>query len=138
MNHETGLVFQVPGFRFQEAMLDKLLRLSKEEGGKVFFIDKDSEEVYCLLTLEAYEKMKMKTGTARTEVAALSRYDDLSEDELLDKMQAEIATWRNRQKEIKSNADLVLSRTDVPPTAKPVEKTKPNLEEEEHFFLEMA
>ena|SRR3989344_5794908 len=129
-------------------MLEKLLRLVKEEGGKVFFADRDTEQFYCLLSSDAYEQLKRGKVVVEREAVkseTTTSYENLSEEELLDKMQQEIAIWREKQKD-KSGAELMPRAMNFekaveekkPETIGINASPKPGLEDEEHFFLEMA
>jgi len=137
-------------------MLQKLLSLAKEEGGKAFVMNQTTGEVFCIMPLEVYREMKRGvTVIEKSPTESLESIVSLSEEELLRKINREIAIWRDNQKD---KAEIILpSREDrdgVPEVKKivkdfpkvenisslqsaPIAKA-PILETEEEFFLEMA
>lgn len=148
-------------------MLQKLLQLAKEEGGKAFVMNQTTGEVFCIMPLETYREMKRSTTTVvqSTPSGSLESIASLSEEELLRKINREIAIWRDQQKD---KAEIILpsreERGGVPEIkkfakdfpkidsaavilrhqSKDLEQPSinvakaPILETEEEFFLEMA
>ncbi len=137
--------------------IDKLLALANEEDGKIFVYDKLSDETFCLMSLQKYREIKnnvsvpVKSNITETPVDLGA----LSEEELLRKINREIAIWREQQKD---KAEIILptredriTRPEIKKIAKDFPKMEttsslqsapiakaPVLETEEEFFLEMA
>src|SRR3989338_5159917 len=134
-------------------MLQKLLSLAKEEGGKAFVMNEITGEVFCVMPLETYREMKRGvTVIEKSPTESIESIASLSEEELLRKINREIAIWRDNQKD---KAEIILpsreDRSGVPEVKKiakdfpkaentsslqsaPIAKA-PILETEEEFFL---
>lgn len=73
--------------------LQKAINLAKKTGDRLIVYDMSGKnEAYVVMNLDDYEKM----ATGRSEVK------DLTEDELLDKINRDIAVWKNKRN-IKEN-----------------------------------
>ena len=92
-------------------MLQKLLSLAKEEGGKAFVMNETTGEVFCVMPLETYREMKRGvTVIEKSPTESIESIASLSEEELLRKINREIAIWRDSQKD---KAEIILpSRED--------------------------
>lgn len=75
-----------------EAQFNKIIELIKKTGDKCVVLDKN-QEVYVVMSLKDYEKLV----TSRSEV------HDLTEEELLDKINRDIAIWRSSQEKDKES-----------------------------------
>ena len=138
-------------------MLQKLLQLAKDEGGKAFVMNEITGEVFCVMPLEVYQLLKTSTSKVdKTASDPVAEIGSLSEEELLRKINREIAIWRDNQKD---KAEIILpaheDRNSVPEIKSKIAKDFPKvenisslqsapivkapiLETEEEFFLEMA
>ena len=114
-------------------------------------------EVFCVMPLETYREMKRGvTVIEKSPTESIESIASLSEEELLRKINREIAIWRDNQKD---KAEIILpaheDRNSVPEIKSKIAKDFPKvenisslqsapivkapiLETEEEFFLEMA
>jgi hypothetical protein len=68
--------------------LQKAIKLAKKTGDKLIIFDEiNSENPYVVMSLEEYEKM----------IVGKSEIKDLTEQEMIDKINRDIAIWRNEQ-----------------------------------------
>ena len=87
-------------------MLQKLLQLAKDEGGKAFVMNETTGEIFCIMPLETYREMKRGvTVIEKTSTESVESVASLSEEELLRKINREIAIWRDNQKD---KAEIIL------------------------------
>ncbi len=87
-------------------MLEKLLQLAKEEGGKAFVMNETTGEMFCVMPLETYREMKRGiTVVKSTPTLSPESVASLSEEELLRKINREIAIWREQQQD---KAEIIL------------------------------
>ncbi len=97
---------------------EQIIRLMKKTGEK--FIFNQNDENFIVLTLDEYEKLLSKQDDIRP-------VGDLTEDELVDKINREIAQWRTTQtNEIES--DFFEAENDLVNSAKN--------EEDDQYYLE--
>ncbi|MFH1173405.1 MAG: hypothetical protein V1692_02655, partial [bacterium] len=75
-----------------EAQFNKIIELIGKTGDKCVVLGKN-QEIYMVMTLKDYEKLV----TGRSEV------HNLTEEELLDKINRDIAIWRSSQEKEKAN-----------------------------------
>lgn len=78
--------------------LKKVLNLAKKTGDRVIVFDQDdSDNTYVVMSLADYEKLAIGKSEVR----------DLTEDELLDKINRDIAVWKSEQ-EFKENKQKIV------------------------------
>ena len=70
----------------QNAQLNRIIKLIKRTGEKTVIMDNESDAVMMLMDLGAYEKMLDHTEGGRVE--------KLNEEELLEKINRDVAVWR--------------------------------------------
>ncbi|MAG28724.1 hypothetical protein CL632_01060 [bacterium] len=70
----------------QESM-QKVFELINKTGDRCIVVSPDSDEAYAILSLQEYERLVM----------AKEQVSELSEDELLDKINRDIAVWKSQQ-----------------------------------------
>lgn len=78
--------------------IEKALNLAKITGDRVIVVDRDLERSFVIISLDEYEKLAVKNS-------GIVEISDLTEDELLDKINRDIAFWRqiNQTKEEEAN-----------------------------------
>lgn len=69
--------------------LNRIINLIKKTGDKLVVLDQTTEASFILMDLKDYEKL----------ILAKSEVKDLTEDELLDKINRDIAIWKVNQSE---------------------------------------
>lgn len=74
---------------------DRIINLIKKTGDKVIVVNENGDPDYVIMRFNDYEKMSLGGG----EVA------DLTEDEFLDKINRDIAIWKNAQKVVNFPAE---------------------------------
>jgi hypothetical protein len=68
--------------------LQKAIRLAKKTGDRLIVFDSpESDNAYVVMTMDQYEKMSLGAAEVR----------DLTEEELLDKINRDIAVWKSEQ-----------------------------------------
>ena len=72
----------------QESM-KKVFELINKTGDRCIVVSPDSDEVYVILSLQEYERL----------VLGKAQVSELNEDELLDKINRDIAVWKSQQTE---------------------------------------
>jgi len=66
----------------------RIIKLAKRTGDRIIVFDSENpEEAYAVMNIDEYERIFEKTNDIR----------DLTEDELLDKINRDIALWKNEQ-----------------------------------------
>jgi len=73
--------------------IEKIIDLIKKTGDKCIILDAEGQPQYVIMSFDDYEKLI----SAKMEVAGLT------EDELLDKINRDIANWKSGQEEEKIN-----------------------------------
>lgn len=78
--------------------IEKALNLAKITGDRVIVVDRDLGRSFVIISLDEYEKLAVKNS-------GIVKISDLTEDELLDKINRDIASWRqiNQTKEEETN-----------------------------------
>ncbi len=71
---------------------EKVLNLAKKTGDRLIVFDKNKEEAYVVMNLEEYEKIALEKTDLK----------NLTEDEMLDKINRDIVEWRSEQNEVES------------------------------------
>lgn len=71
------------------ANLEKIIELIKRTGDRCIIIDSHGNPAYVALSFDEYNKL----------IAGSSNLAELSEDEMLDKINRDVATWRASQQE---------------------------------------
>jgi hypothetical protein len=71
------------------ANLDKIVNLIKKTGDKAIILDHNGDPSYVVMTLGSYEQL----------ILGRSGVQGLTEDELLDKINREIAIWKDEQRD---------------------------------------
>jgi PHD/YefM family antitoxin component YafN of YafNO toxin-antitoxin module len=79
----------------QETM-KKVFELINKTGDRCIVVSPDTDEAFAILSLQEYERLVM----GKTDIV------DLSEDELLDKINRDIAVWKSQQDD-DQNVDLM-------------------------------
>lgn len=122
--------------------LNKVFSLIKKTGDRCIVLAPDSDDAYVVMSLAEYERVVL----GRADVS------ELSEDELLDKINRDIAVWKSQQEERKQD-DLLLdigqgdARSDMSPNSDYFADTSQNFddftdfkedfdEQEEPFYFE--
>jgi len=67
--------------------LQKAINLAKKTGDRLIVFDESGESAYVVMSLEEYERLAVNRSEVR----------GLTEDELLDKINRDIAIWKNEQ-----------------------------------------
>jgi len=73
--------------------IKKVLDIINKTGDRCIIVSEDSDEVYAVMSLKEYERM----------VFGKAQVTELTEDELLDKINRDIAVWKSQQEEVKNN-----------------------------------
>lgn len=73
-----------------EAKLDKIINLIEKTGDKCVILEPKTDKSYVIMTLSDYENL----------VYCRSGVKGLTEDELLDKINHDIAVWKSDQQEV--------------------------------------
>ncbi|OGY92347.1 MAG: hypothetical protein A3H70_04515 [Candidatus Komeilibacteria bacterium RIFCSPLOWO2_02_FULL_48_11] len=81
--------------------LNKVLELINKTGDRCIILPETGDEAYAVMSLPEYERLALR----KSEVAALT------EDELLDKINRDIAVWKSRQ-EVENEVDVEEKATD--------------------------
>ena len=99
----------------QNSQLNRVINLVKRTGHKTIIMDNESDAVMMLMDLGAYEKM--------LDHSAGDRIEKLTEEELLDKINRDVAIWRaNNDKERAETYDEVMEKPPKSEKATVVEK----------------
>jgi len=117
------------------ANLSKIVNLIKKTGDKAIILDESGEPSFVMMTLNDYENLTL----GRSEVAGLT------EEELLDKINRDIAIWKDTQ----NTEDLPIDQYDfaqeiddlndlIPNSSEPEEAKEPKLADikEDHYYFE--
>ncbi len=84
--------------------LKKAISLAKKSQGSVIMFDpNEPESTFAILDLESYEKLLLNPEKPATIVKAS---DNLTEEDLADKINREISLWKNHESEPPSDQDL--------------------------------
>lgn len=73
----------------KNSQLNQVLKLVRRTGDKIVIMDNESEEVMVLLGLNDYEKL----------LSGDRKVEDLSEEELLEKINREVSLWREHNED---------------------------------------
>lgn len=76
--------------------LNKIINLAKRTGDRVIVTDTEGSEAFVVMNLDEYEKM----------IGAKDEIRDLSEDELLSKINRDIAIWKSTHEEVVGQANI--------------------------------
>ena len=81
----------------QSVQLNRVIRLIRRTGEKVMVMDNESEEVMALMSLGSYEKM----------LSGSRAVEEMTEEELLDRINRDIAVWRanNKDEDLSENEE---------------------------------
>jgi len=82
--------------------IEKALNLAKITGDRVIVVDRNLRRSFVIISLDEYEKLAVKNP-------GIVEISDLTEDELLDKINRDIASWRQinqTKKEEANNTDF--------------------------------
>ena len=102
----------------QNNQLNRLLKLINRTGDRLVVLDKDTDTSVVMMEIDEYEKI-LNGGP---------RLEDMSESDILDKINREVAVWR--EKNMANSADAVLE--EEPVVCKPtVEEEIPEIDEVE-------
>lgn len=71
--------------------IKKIINLIEKTGDRCIVVDKDGDPAYVILSFSAYEKIIEGKGDV----------SNLSEEELLEKINRDVATWKESQNEAK-------------------------------------
>lgn len=107
--------------------LEKAINLAKRTGDKVIVVDEKDDSAFVLMDLDEYEYL---SNTGNEEDLAEESVENLTEEELLDKINRDIVIWQNKNKEEEIDA----IEEDFDPSeeiAKALEKEAPEEEEED-------
>ena len=80
--------------------LQKVLHLISKTGDRCIIINPDGADAYAIMSLSEYERIAL----GRSEVS------DLTEDELLDKINRDIAVWKSQQSNEQQTKDALSDR----------------------------
>lgn len=96
-----------------ESWLKKILNFARETGDRCIIIDPVEQESFVIMTLEQYTKLRQafQPGLA---LPQSNQLQDLTEEQLLNKINGEIDTWKSYQNE--------QTRTDVADVADPYKR----------------
>ncbi len=97
----------------KDNQLKQLLNLIRRTGERCFVADNESNEVFTLMTLSDYEKL-LNSEVGR-DIAKLS------EDEMMNKINRDIAYWRSTQPQMEESAEVELKK-EVKPAIQPKAK----------------
>ncbi|MDD2806921.1 MAG: hypothetical protein PHW95_00140 [Patescibacteria group bacterium] len=104
--------------------LEKIIELIKKTGDNCVVLDSSGNPAYVVLSFDDYKKL----------VADKSEIADLTEDELLNKINRDIAIWRVKQQEAETNnwepIESLNLEPKVEPSAEEKSLNKANIEEE--------
>lgn len=100
----------------KDNQLKQLLNLIRRTGERCFVADNESNEVFTLMTLSDYEKLL--NNEAGRDIAKLS------EDEMMDKINRDVAYWRSAQPQMEESAEFE-AKKEVKP-AMPPKVNKPS------------
>ena len=73
----------------QQTSLEQIIEFAKKTGDRLVIFDKNNSSAFVILDLKDYEKLVLSKDDIK----------DLTEDELLNKINRDIAIWRDSQKE---------------------------------------
>lgn len=90
----------------KDNQLKQLLNLIRRTGERCFVADNESNEVFALMTLSDYEKL-LNSEVGR-DIAKLS------EDEMMNKINRDIAYWRSTQPQTEEPAEIELKKEPKP------------------------
>lgn len=101
--------------------LKRIINLARKTGDRIIVVDSSSPFVrpYVVMDLDSYEKL----------TAGSSRVKGLTEDELLDKINGDIAVWKNAQENEKEESQ------NIPITSKMSDKGKRSCDRPENRFV---
>ena len=74
--------------------IKKVLDIINKTGDRCIVVSEDTDEAYAIMSLKEYERIMLGKAEVR----------ELTEDELLDKINRDIAVWKNQQKEVEDNS----------------------------------
>ena len=100
----------------KKLQLDRALELTRRTGDKFLIFDRETDEIFSLLSLDDYENL----------LSGREPVEDLSEREMLDRVNRELANWRAyREAEGTGDFEPVLEENDL----KPILPKEPESEE---------
>ena len=73
--------------------IKKVLDIINKTGDRCIIVSENSDQAYAIMSLKEYERIML----GKAEVT------ELTEDELLDKINRDIAVWKSQQEEVKNN-----------------------------------
>ena len=82
--------------KFMSAWLKKILNLVKQTGDRVVVTDLEGNDVFVVMSLDEYSRLQ-GVDLEDTSAAATNSVGDLTEDQLLTRINGEIATWKSGQ-----------------------------------------
>jgi hypothetical protein len=101
----------------QNSQLNRVLSLVRRTGDRMIIMDNESDSVMVLMGLDAYEKM---LGTGPDSLV------DLSEEQMLEKINRDIAKWRSYNDKCEEEGEVDFSAVNEPemhaPENQPTEK----------------
>ena len=83
--------------------IEKVLQLAKKTGDRLIVLDSATGSAFSILPLEDYEKM----------ITGVTNSRDLTEEELLSKINREISLWREAQQKVSPPPAVPVDRVDV-------------------------
>jgi PHD/YefM family antitoxin component YafN of YafNO toxin-antitoxin module len=99
----------------QNNQLNRLLKLINRTGDRLVVLDKDTEEAVVMMEIDEYEKI----------LNAGSHLEDMSEADILDKINREVAVWREKNmanSAISDQEELIVSEPTETKTVLEAEK----------------
>jgi len=98
----------------QQSSLEKAIELINKTGDRLVVADKNSSSIFVVMSLRDYERLVLNHD----------KISDLTEDELLNKINRDIAIWKTYQEEKENEEKMAL-----------LEETN-NLAEEDRYYFE--
>jgi len=89
----------------KNSQLNRVIKLMRRTGDRVVIMDNESEEVVVLLDMDNYEKL----------LSGERRVEELSEEELLEKINREVGLWREHNDDSEFDTGEVLSEEVLKP-----------------------
>lgn len=94
----------------QSSQINRVMKLVKKTGDKVVLMDNESDAVMMLMDIDAYEKLL----TVSQPVEVTPRIEHLTEEELMEKINKDVAVWRAyNDKERLETIDQVIDKNAV-------------------------
>jgi len=107
--------------------IKKVLEIINKTGDRCIIVSENSDEAYAIMSLVEYERIMI----------GKSEISKLTEDELLDKINRDIAVWKSQQKEVEENRDWEQESQDQIPEFTPeIEESGNNLANNSENFPE--